>query len=270
MQREIKTCFNFITFNREEQSSQNEHAKKREAINADKEPSGISKAATQLSKSFDLSQAEQPTALKQRETPFHVDEVMLPCWQQLHEVIAQDSACSEGNLPVLNSSSSEKTSSDDGFKVDSRVSQMREWQSITSIPETSLSSDSSKTDTAERLLSISDKDQPEKVQLLVDYSLSQCGTPVPLISKVQCPKKTTQDKQSLSPSSLALDPFNTERSSSRGTDEGPSNAPGPTQPEMSEDVFCPTTSQESSQQVQDIPGISYCLLLFFICFLLCS
>ena len=107
-----------------------------------------------------------------------------------------------------------------------------------------------------QLLSIGDKDQPEKVQLPVDHGLSKCGTPVPLISKPHCSTKTTQDDQSLSPSSLTLDPFNTEQSSSKGTDKGSSKAPGPTQPEMSEDMFCPTISQESLQQVQDIPGIS--------------
>lgn len=246
-----------IPFNREEQSSESEKYKEGEAVNANEEPSEISKAAAELLESFDLSQqAEQPTARKQIEAPFHVDEVMVPRWQQLHEVTAQDSACSAGNLPFLNSSSSEKTSSDDGFRFGSRVSQMREGQSITSIPETSLSSDDSKTDTAEQLLSMSDKEQPEKVPLPVDHSLSKCGTPVPLISKRHCSTKTTQDDQSLSPSSLLLDPFNTEQSSSKGTDKGPSKAPGPTQPEMSEDMFCPTISKESVQQVQDIPGIS--------------
>lgn len=80
----------------------------------------------------------------------------------------------------------------------------------------------------------------------------------PLISDlpVDHPKQSLHEEQlSLSPSSLIIHPFEPSKSKAEGTEESPAVLPGPTQPEMSEDMFFPVINQEGKEQ-KSISGIS--------------
>lgn len=218
--------------------------------------SEIARAAAELVESFDSSEREhleQPASLKHKETPDD-DEVMIPRWQQLQEIRQQGSVSNDKKSTSSNTSSSERSSSDDALQGESQAAQMQEWQSVISaMGSTSSTSQGAKLGTAGQVSASSKKDQPVRVEV-VDISFLESSKPVPDITKEQYPKEAPQREQSLSPSSLAVDPFNTSDSSRRGTEVKPGIAPGPTQPEMSEDMVCPRTTQESAEQ-QDIAGI---------------
>ena len=218
--------------------------------------SEITRAAAELVESFDLSEREhfeQPASLKVKETPDD-DEVVIPRWQQLQEIPQQGSVSNDKKSTSSNTSSSERSSSDDALQGESQAPQMQEWQSVISaMGSTSSTSQGAKVGTAGQVSASSEQDQPVQVEV-VDMSFLESSKPVPHITKEQYPKEAPRQEQSLSPSSLAIDPFNTSDSSRRGTEVKPGRAPGPTQPEMSEDMFCTRTTQESAEQ-QDIAGI---------------
>lgn len=217
--------------------------------------SEIARAAAELVESFDLSEREHlehPASLKHKETPDD-DEVMIPRWQQLQE-IPQQGSVSNDKKSTLNTSSSDRSSSDDALQGESQAPQMQEWQSVISaMGSTSSTSQGAKVGTAGQVTASSEQDQPVQAEV-VDMSFLESSKPVPHITKEQYPKEAPRQEQSLSPSSLSIDPFNTSDSSRRGTEVKPGIATGLTQPEMSEDMFSARTTQESAEQ-QDVAGI---------------
>ena len=212
----------------------------------------MARAAAALVESFDLSQEEHletPTSLQQKETSDD-DEVMLPRWQQLQVIPQQGSVSDDKKSSSSNSNSSEGPSSDNAAKGQSQPPQIQEWQSVISAMGSTSSSSQGKKMDAAAPVSTSDKEQLVQVQA-VDMSFLESTKTAPLISKADFPKETPQGDQSLSPSSLAIDPFHGNDGTRKDVEEGPAVAPGPTQPEMSEDMFRPSITQESAEQ-QDI------------------
>lgn len=216
------------------------------------EQSEISRAAAALVQSFDLSQSqekqsEKPASLKHKETSDD-EEVVLPRWQQQQqlEVLQQGSAVDE-KKSTSNTSSSQGSSPDDQLKGESQPPQVQQWQSVISVLGSS--SSGSRGTKAEPKAHASNADQEQSVQV-VDVSFLENSEASPLISKAECPKEASQGIQlSLSPSSLVVDPFG----SGKGAEESPVLIPGPTQPDMSEDMFRPVVTQERKEQ-QTIAG----------------
>lgn len=224
--------------------------------------SEIAKAAAALVESFDLSEGEhaaQLTSQKHKQTSDD-GEIMIPRWQQLQEMPKQGSVSDDKKSTSSNPSSSEGQSSDDAVKGDSQPPQMQEWQSVISaMGSTSSSSQGAKIQTTGKV-STTNKEQVAEVRS-VDMSFLESTKAAPLISKTVCPKETPQGDQSLSPSSLAVDPFHPE-DTRKHTEEVVTIIVGPTQPEMSEDMFRPSISQESAEQ-QDIPGTCMYLISYY-------
>ena len=245
-----------FTTNRKQTSNEVERSIAIEPPSEIQEQSEIARVAAELVVSFDLSEKEhleQPASLKHKET-LDEEEVMIPRWQQLQEIPQQGSVCTDKKSTSSNNSSSERSSSDSAVNGESQPPQMQEWQSVISaMGSTSSTSQGAKLETARQVSTSNDKDQPLQFEV-VDMSFLESSKPVPHITKEQYPKEAAQRDQSLSPSSLAVDPFNPDYSSRRGTEEPPVIAVGPTQPEMSEDMFSPRTTQGSAEQ-QDIAGI---------------
>lgn len=222
-------------------------------LSADRELSEISRAAAALLQSFDLSQnqekhLEKPAPLKHKETSDD-EEVVVPHWQQKQQQqeVHQQGSGAEGKKSSSNTSSSQGSSEDDQFRGEPQP-QVQQWQSVVS---TLVSSSSGSQGTkAEAMTHASNSNKEQYVQR-VDLSFLEKSQAVPLISKAECPKEASQGNQlSLSPSSLVVDPFNPDDGNGKGTEESPVLIPGPTQPEMSEDMFCPVVTQEQ----QDISG----------------
>ena len=221
-------------------------------MSADRELSEISRAAAELLQSFDLSQSqekhfEKTAPLKHKETSDD-EEVVLPQWQQKQQQeVHQQGSVADGKKSSSNTSSSQGSSEDDQFRGEPQP-QVQQWQSVVS---TVVSSSSGSQGTkAEAMTHASNSNKEQSVQR-VDLSFLENSEAAPLISKTECPKEASQGNQlSLSPSSLVVDPFNTDDGNGKGTEESPVLIPGPTQPEMSEDMFCPVVTQEQ----QDISG----------------
>ncbi|KAL9983788.1 hypothetical protein ACROYT_G006018 [Oculina patagonica] len=212
------------------------------------EHSEISRAAAALVQSFDLSQSqekqsEKPASLKHKETSDD-DEVVLPRWQQQQqqEVLQQGSAADE-KKSTSNTSSSQGSSSDDQSKGESQPPQVQQWQSVISVLGSSSSGPQGTK--ADPKAHASNADQEQSVQV-VDVSFLENSEAAPLVSKAESgPKEESQGVQlSLSPSSLVVDPFG----GGKGAEESPVLIPGPTQPDMSEDMFRPVVTQESKEQ----------------------
>ena len=215
------------------------------------EQSEISRAAAALVQSFDLSQSqekqsEKPASLKLKET-LDDEEVVLPRWQQKQqqEVLQQGSAADE-KKSSSHTSSSQGSPSDDQLKGESPPPQVQQWQSVISVLGSSSSgSQGTKAQPTAQVSNVS-KEQSVKV---VDVSFLENTEAVPLISKTERPKEASQgDQLSLSPSSLVIDPFKASDGSGKGAEESPVLIPGPTQPDMSEDMFRPVVTQESMEQ----------------------
>ena len=222
-------------------------------LSADPELSEISRAAAALLQSFDLSQnqekhVEKPAPLKHKETSDD-EEVVVPHWQQKQQQqeVYQQGSGAEGKKSSSNTSSSQGSSEDDQFRGEPQP-QVQQWQSVVS---TLVSSSSGSQGTkAEAMTHASNSNKEQYVQR-VDLSFLEKSQAVPLISKAECPKEVSQGNQlSLSPSSVVVDPFNPDDGNVKETEESPVLIPGPTQPEMSEDMFCPVVTQEQ----QDISG----------------
>lgn len=219
----------------------------------------MSRAAAALLQSFDLSQSqekhsEKPASHKLKETPDD-EEVVLPRWQQKQqqEVLQQGSVADEKKSTSSNNSSSQGSSSDDASKGEPPPPQVQQWQSV--ISAIASSSSGSQGTKAEPAVHASNGNKEQFVQV-VDASFLESTTKakaVPLSSEQ--PKDALQgDQLSLSPSSLVIAPFKPDDGNGKGTEESPALIPGPTQPEMSEDMFRPIITQESLEQ-QNIPGI---------------
>lgn len=222
-------------------------------MSANREPSELSRAAAALVQSFDLSQNqekhfEKPAPLKRKETSDD-EEVVLPHWQQKQQQeVHQQSSGADEKKSSSNTSSSRGSSEDDQFRGEPQPSQVQQWQSVVSALGSS--SSGSQGTKAEPMVQVSNSNKEQSVQA-VDVSFLENREAAPLISKAECPKKVSQgDQLSLSPSSLAVDPFKPDDGNGKGTEESPILIPGPTQPEMSEDMFCPVVTQEQ----QNISG----------------
>ena len=221
-------------------------------LSAEREPSEISRAAAELVQSFDLSENqekrfERPVPLKFKETS-DSEVVVLPQWQQKQkQEVHQQSTSADEKKSSSNTTSSQGSSENDQFRVEPQ-SQVQQWQSVVSALVSS--SSGSQGTRVEAMTHASNSNKKQSVQV-VDVSFLENSEVVPCISKAEYPKEAPQRTQlSLSPSSLAVDPFKPDDGNGKETEESPVLIPGPTQPKMSEDMFCPVVTQER----QDISG----------------
>lgn len=213
-------------------------------MSADRELLEISRAAAALVEAFDLSQNqekhfERPAPVKCKEISDD-EEVVLPQWQQKQQLeVHQQGSNADEKKSSSNNSSSQGPSEDDQFRGEPQPSQVQQWQSVISAPVSSSSG------------TLGTKAEGMTHASVVDVSFLENSDTLPLISKARCPKEAPQGCQlSLSPSSLAVDPFKPDDGNGKGTEKSPLLISGPTQPEMSEDVFCPIVTQEQ----RDISG----------------
>jgi len=221
-------------------------------LSADQEPSEISRAAAELVQSFDLSENEEkhferPAPLKFKETSDD-EAVVLPQWQQKQQQeVQQQGSGADEKKSSSNTISSQGSSEDDPFRGEAQP-QVQQWQSVVSALVSS--SSGSQGTKAEAVTHASNSNKEQSAQV-VDVSFLENSEAGPLISQAECPKEAPQGNQSsLSPSSLAVDPFKSDDGNGKGTEESPLLIPGPTQPELSEDMFCPVVTQEQ----QDVSG----------------
>ena len=225
----------------------------------------MARAAAELVELFDLSQEKQA-----EKTTSHLvgiqqelsvdDEVILPRWQLVPNVPQQDGASkgkksSSSTSSSSNSSSLEKLSSKITVEDGSQPAEVQQWQSLISAVGSSSSSFHDQRMEATDNVSTSKKEQ--RLQD-VDMSFLESEEDPPLISKAVCPKETTQEDQSLSPSSLAIDPSNKLNVTTKESEKDPFVVPGPTQPDMSEDMFRPSITQESAGPQHDVSGRITC------------
>lgn len=214
--------------------------------------SEMARAAAELVELFDLSQEKQ--AEKTTSHPVNIqqemsvdDEVTLPRWQLVQNVPQEDVAS--------NSSSLEKPSSKNTVEDGSQPAEIQQWQSLISAVGSSSSSFHGQRMEATDNVSTSKKEQ--HVQN-VDMSFLEREEDPPLISKAVCPKETTQEDQSVSPSSLVIDPSNELNVTTKASEKDPLVAPGPTQPDMSDDMFRPSITQESAGPQHGVSGRITC------------
>lgn len=214
--------------------------------------SEMARAAAELVELFDLSQEKQ--AEKTTSHPVNIqqemsvdDEVTLPRWQLVQNVPQEDVAS--------NSSSLEKPSSKNTVEDGSQPAEIQQWQSLISAVGSSSSSFHGQRMEATDNVSTSKKEQ--HVQN-VDMSFLEREEDPPLISKAVCPKETTQEDQSVSPSSLVIDPSNELNATTKASEKDPLVAPGPTQPDMSDDMFRPSITQESAGPQHGVSGRITC------------
>lgn len=213
--------------------------------------SEMARAAAELVELFDLSQekqAEKTTSHHNIQQEMSVDdEVTLPRWQLVQNVPQEDVAS--------NSSSLEKPSSKNTVEDGSQPAEIQQWQSLISAVGSSSSSFHGQRMEATDNVSTSKKEQ--HVQN-VDMSFLEREEDPPLISKAVCPKETTQEDQSVSPSSLVIDPSNELNVTTKASEKDPLVAPGPTQPDMSDDMFRPSITQESAGPQHGVSGRITC------------
>lgn len=214
--------------------------------------SEMARAAAELVELFDLSQEKQ--AEKTTSHPVNIqqemsvdDEVTLPRWQLVQNVPQEDVAS--------NSSSLEKPSSKNTVEDGSQPAEIQQWQSLISAVGSSSSSFHGQRMEATDNVSTSKKEQ--HVQN-VDMNFLEREEDPPLISKAVCPKETTQEDQSVSPSSLVIDPSNELNVTTKASEKDPLVAPGPTQPDMSDDMFRPSITQESAGPQHGVSGRITC------------
>ena len=227
--------------------------------------SEMARAAAELVELFDLSQEKQ--AEKTTSHPVNIqqemsvdDEVTLPRWQLVQNV-PQEGVASKGKKSSSstssssNSSSLEKPSSKNTVEDGSQPAEIQQWQSLINAVGSSSSSFHGQRMEATDNVSTSKKEQ--HVQN-VDMSFLEREEDPPLISKAVCPKETTQEDQSVSPSSLVIDPSNELNVTTKASEKDPLVAPGPTQPDMSEDMFRPSITQESAGPQHGVSGRITC------------
>lgn len=226
--------------------------------------SEMARAAAELVELFDLSQEKQ--AEKTTSHPVNIqqemsvdDEVTLPRWQLVQNVPQEDVASkgkksSSSTSSSSNSSSLEKPSSKNTVEDGSQPAEIQQRQSLISAVGSSSSSFHGQRMEATDNVSTSKKEQ--HVQN-VDMSFLEREDP-PLISKAVCPKETTQEDQSVSPSSLVIDPSNELNVTTKASEKDPLVAPGPTQPDMSDDMFRPSITQESAGPQHGVSGRTTC------------
>lgn len=227
--------------------------------------SEMARAAAELVELFDLSQEKQ--AEKTTSHPVNIqqemsvdDEVTLPRWQLVQNVPQEDVASkgkksSSSTSSSSNSSSLEKPSSKNTVEDGSQPAEIQQWQSLISAVGSSSSSFYGQRMEATDNVSTSKKEQ--HVQN-VDMSFLEREEDPPLISKAVCPKETTQEDQSVSPSSLVIDPSNELNVTTKASEKDPLVAPGPTQPDMSDDMFRPSITQESAGPQHGVSGRITC------------
>lgn len=220
--------------------------------------SEMARAAAELVELFDLSQEKQ--AEKTTSHPVNIqqemsvdDEVTLPRWQLVQNVPQEDVA-SKGKKSS-SSTSLEKPSSKNTVEDGSQPAEIQQWQSLISAVGSSSSSFHGQRMEATDNVSTSKKEQ--HVQN-VDMSFLEREEDPPLISKAVCPKETTQEDQSVSPSSLVIDPSNELNVTTKASEKDPLVAPGPTQPDMSDDMFRPSITQESGGPQHGVSGRITC------------
>lgn len=226
--------------------------------------SEMARAAAELVELFDLSQekqAEKTTSHHNIQQEMSVDdEVTLPRWQLVQNVPQEDVASkgkksSSSTSSSSNSSSLEKPSSKNTVEDGSQPAEIQQWQSLISAVGSSSSSFHGQRMEATYNVSTSKKEQ--HVQN-VDMSFLEREEDPPLISKAVCPKETTQEDQSVSPSSLVIDPSNELNVTTKASEKDPLVAPGPTQPDMSDDMFRPSITQESVGPQHGVSGRITC------------
>lgn len=226
--------------------------------------SEMARAAAELVELFDLSQekqAEKTTSHHDIQQEMSVDdEVTLPRWQLVQNVPQEDVASkgkksSSSTSSSSNSSSLEKPSSKNTVEDGSQPAEIQQWQSLISAVGSSSSSFHGQRMEATDNVSTSKKEQ--HVQN-VDMSFLEREEDPPLISKAVCPKETTQEDQSVSPSSLVIDPSNELNVTTKASEKDPLVAPGPTQPDMSDDMFHPSITQESAGPQHGVSGRITC------------
>ena len=227
--------------------------------------SEMARAAAELVELFDLSQEKQ--AEKTTSHPVNVqqemsvdDEVTLPRWQLVQNVPQEDVASkgkksSSSTSSSSNSSSLEKPASKNTVEDGSQPAEIQQWQSLISAVGSSSSSFHGQRMEATDNVSTSKKEQHLQN---VDMSFLEREEDPPLISKAVCPKETTQEDQSVSPSSLVIDPSNELNVTTKASEKDPLVAPGPTQPDMSDDMFRPSITQESAGPQHGVSGRITC------------
>ena len=249
-------------------SKEEKSERPKRTIRDDEEKEGqseMARAAAELVELFDLSQekqAEKPTSHPvniQQEMSVD-DEVTLPRWQLVQNVPQEDVASkgkksSSSTSSSSNSSSLEKPSSKNTVEDGSQPAEIQQWQSLISAVGSSSSSLHGQRMEATDNVSTSKKEQ--HVQN-VDMSFLEREEDPPLISKAVCPKETTQEDQSVSPSSLVIDPSNELNVTTKASEKDPLVAPGPTQPDMSDDMFRPSITQESAGPQHGVSGRITC------------
>lgn len=248
-----------VLYSKEEKSE-----RPKRTIRDDEEKEGqseMARAAAELVELFDLSQEKQ--AEKTTSHPVNIqqemsvdDEVTLPRWQLVQNVPQEDVASkgkksSSSTSSSSNSSSLEKPSSKNTVEDGSQPAEIQQWQSLISAVGSSSSSFHGQRMEATDNVSTSKKEQ--HVQN-VDMSFLEREEDPPLISKAVCPKETTQEDQSVSPSSLVIDPSNELNVTTKASEKDPLVAPGPTQPDMSDDMFRPSITQESAGPQHGVSG----------------
>ena len=242
-------------------SKEEKSERPKRTIRDDEEKEGqseMARAAAELVELFDLSQEKQ--AEKTTSHPVNIqqemsvdDEVTLPRWQLVQNVPQEDVA-SKGKKSS-SSTSLEKPSSKNTVEDGSQPAEIQQWQSLISAVGSSSSSFHGQRMEATDNVSTSKKEQ--HVQN-VDMSFLEREEDPPLISKAVGPKETTQEDQSVSPSSLVIDPSNELNVTTKASEKDPLVAPGPTQPDMSDDMFRPSITQESAGPQHGVSGRITC------------
>ena len=178
---------------------------------------------------------------------------MLPQWQQkvLEETSAEKKTIKEDGDFRRTLSIPVSTSSESLSKSDSEAPQPHPWQSAVGSYESTNSDEAIKQDSSQAGEQAAQGNKP-MVMLLED---SEVLPPVSKAGSNVGDVAIAQQEPSLSPSSLVLDPYlglTDVRVPCRGTRV--SAAQGPSQPEMSQDLFQPSVTQENPQDVCTVEG----------------
>lgn len=206
--------------------------------------------------SFDLSQSQKehlqtPVSPRLKES-LDDEKVELPLWQQKQQQEALQQA-SDTNEKKSSNSSSQGSSREDSSKGESSSPQLQQWQPVSSALGTNSSGPALSKEESTALTPNGAK-EPHTV-LISDSFLNN---PKPLISDLpveHLEESLHEEQLSLSPSSLVIDPFKSTKSKAAGAEGSPAVLPGPTQPEMSEDMFLPVVVAQESKKQRSISGI---------------
>ena len=229
----------------------------------EEEKSEMSRAAEALLLEERTDHSAGPTVHPQKRKVEDVstdeEAILLPRWQQ--ELPKEEGVTADGKRTLSSISSSSEF-----LQQESTAHQMQQWQSVTSAFESSSSISENKRVQQTELPATTAGGCGEQFNTALDISSHEDNTAVyrkeiyPLHGAAS---KPAQEEPSLSPSSLAADPFNVVEVSKTDTQESLAAVAGPTQPDLSEDLFRPSVTLHGSQGASHKEDISGTVLILF-------